>query len=550
MSGNYTKGICFDNRDPENHGRIRVVDYNTYKNYLSVNQIQDSVANANEGETKYTPWAYVTDNTLLSDRYVATPFLPSNLNIIPSNGQLVRLLKDDDGTILYVGPITDNPIYLTSNYREERNKQKSETPKEIANKTSDTGISGFNNEQLLLGNNRALIRLDYINNKTSKTQYPIIQLSKYKKSLTYKETTKTITKVKDVFLDYIIELTFNYKRKNDFSDKNIQCVVAIYDTLEVVQDDKGKSGLNKNNYSKYTDYTSGSLNNQYTVRHVLDFNSVEAMDNNIEAILSAYGQKKIKFFNPDTPNSNNYTEPAGNVSLVNKVTATPNNGGAVNDTPDMVVNLNNSVVRVSTNTRDRYMTPTVQLQDELFIPRLQPNDTLSLDYIRFKEFNSFIGKVRKYSEDRYLGNQNLQQPITETIKSVNESSEDKDVTAHVVYADKFLMLSSINSPNYLDNTNSGMDNQTVAKFISSLSSDGNRSYDTYGWVRGEKILEVINRLISIVLTHGHSIGQVDNSINNDARKLLTDLVGELTQEINGNKLNQPTSIINHNFRIN
>ena len=95
-----------------------------------------------------------------------------------------------------------------------------------------------------------------------------------------------------------------------------------------------------------------------------------------------------------------------------------------------------------------------------------------------------------------------------------------------------------------------MDNQTVAKFVSSLSSDGNRSYDTYGWVRGEKILEVINRLISIVLTHGHSIGQVDNSINNDARKLLTDLVGELTQEINGNKLNQPTTIINHNFRIN
>ena len=114
MSGNYTKGICFDNRDPENHGRIRVVDYNTYKNYLSVNQIQDSVANANEGETKYTPWAYVTDNTLLSDRYVATPFLPSNLNIIPSNGQLVRLLKDDDGTILYglVSFITSYKLHI------------------------------------------------------------------------------------------------------------------------------------------------------------------------------------------------------------------------------------------------------------------------------------------------------------------------------------------------------------------------------------------------------------------------------------------------------
>jgi len=64
------------------------------------------------------------------------------------------------------------------------------------------------------------------------------------------------------------------------------------------------------------------------------------------------------------------------------------------------------------------------------------------------------------------------------------------------------------------------------------------------------MLELVNKLINIVLTHGHSIGQVQDSISNDARKLLTDLQGELTQEINGNNLNQPTSIINHNFRIN
>lgn len=61
---------------------------------------------------------------------------------------------------------------------------------------------------------------------------------------------------------------------------------------------------------------------------------------------------------------------------------------------------------------------------------------------------------------------------------------------------------------------------------------------------------MVNKLINIVLTHGHSVGQVQDSINNDARKLLTDLQGELTQEINGNNLNQPTSIINHNLRIN
>jgi hypothetical protein len=172
------------------------------------------------------------------------------------------------------------------------------------------------------------------------------------------------------------------------------------------------------------------------------------------------------------------------------------------------------------------------------------------DYIRFDEFNKFIGKVRKYSEDRFIGNQELQAQVTETKTTFEEKTENKDVTAQVMYADKFLFLSSINSPNYLDNPAEGMSIETVSKFLSALVNDGKRDYQTYGWIRGEKMLEMINKLINIILTHGHSIGQVQDSISNDARKLLTDLQGELTQEINGNNLNQPTNIINHNLRIN
>lgn len=542
-------GICFDNQDPLNHGRIRVASYEAYKGYATVTDIQNTIKSKNINGEQYTEWSYTVKNGKFFDEFLAQPFLPGNLNIIPKPGQLVRLIKTKSGQ-LYVGPVTNDPVFLYGTYKEENTREKSATPNEIANSINDAVFSGLNNEQVNLGNNRVLIRLDHITNKTRKTQYPLFQISKYKKSLTYKEKKETTTTKKDVFLDFFVELIFEYNRKNTLNDKNIKCTVSLYDTLETIQDAKGKKGLTRKLYNKLKDYTSGAIRNQYTIRHSLEFNSVELMDKAIEDIISSYREKKIKYYNPELVGTQKIDSEGSSISLVNRIQAKPNSGGANNDTTDVVPNLNNFVVRIVPSNRDKYSTPTVQLQNELGIPKTQPVDTTSLDYARFDEFNKFIGKIKKYSEDRFMGNQELQAQVTETKTSVEEKSENKDTTAQVMYADKFLFLSSINSPNYLDNPAEGMSMETVSKFLSALANDGKRDYQTYGWVRGEKMLEMINKLINIVLTHGHSIGQVQDSISNDARKLLTDLQGELTQEINGNNLNQPTSIINHNFRIN
>lgn len=542
-------GICFDNQDPLNHGRIRVASYEAYKGYATVTDIQNTIKSKNINGEQYTEWSYTVKNGKFFDEFLAQPFLPGNLNIIPKPGQLVRLIKTKSGQ-LYVGPVTNDPVFLYGTYKEENTREKSATPNEIANSINDAVFSGLNNEQVNLGNNRVLIRLDHITNKTRKTQYPLFQISKYKKSLTYKEKKETTTTKKDVFLDFFVELIFEYNRKNALNDKNIKCTVSLYDTLETIQDAKGKKGLTRKLYNKLKDYTSGAIRNQYTIRHSLEFNSVELMDKAIEDIISSYREKKIKYYNPELVGTQKIDSEGSSISLVNRIQAKPNSGGANNDTTDVVPNLNNFVVRIVPSNRDKYSTPTAQLQNELGIPKTQPVDTTSLDYARFDEFNKFIGKIKKYSEDRFMGNQELQAQVTETKTSVEEKSENKDTTAQVMYADKFLFLSSINSPNYLDNPAEGMSMETVSKFLSALANDGKRDYQTYGWVRGEKMLEMINKLINIVLTHGHSIGQVQDSISNDARKLLTDLQGELTQEINGNNLNQPTSIINHNFRIN
>jgi hypothetical protein len=542
-------GICFDNQDPLNHGRIRVVPYEAYKVYSTVTDIQNAVRNKNINGNMYTEWSYTVSPGKVFDEFLAQPFLPSNLNMIPKPGQIVRLIRTKVGQ-LYIGPITNDPVFLYSTYREQDNRQKSATPSDIANNLNDSVLSGFDNEQIALGNNRVLIRLDHISNKTRKTQYPIFQMSKYKKVISYEQKTETTTTKKDVFLDFFVELIFEYDRKNDLNDKNIKCTVSLYDTLETVQDTKGKKGLTKKQYNKLKDYSSGVIRNQYTVRHTLQFNDVNSLDKAIEDIISSYKEKKIKYYNPDLVGTQEITSVGSVISLVNRIPTKPNSGGANNETTDVVPNLTNFVVRIVPSNRDKYTTPTIQLQNELGIPKTQPTDTSSLDYARFNEFNQLISKVKKYSTDRFMGNQGLQPPVTETKTTTEEKTEEKDLTVQVMYADKFLFLSSINSPDYLDNPKDGMSIETVSKFLSALSDDGRKNYQTYGWVRGEKLLEMINKLINIVLTHGHSIGQVQDSINNDARKLLTDLQGELSQEINGNNLNQPTSIINHNLRIN
>mgnify|MGYP000152957850 CR=1 FL=1 len=128
--------------------------------------------------------------------------------MIPKPGQIVRLIRTKAGK-LYMGPITNDPLFLYSTYREQDNREKSATPDDIVNNINDSVLSGFDNEQIALGNNRVLIRLDHISNKARKTQYPLFQISKYKKLLTYREKTETTTTKRKVFLNFS-----NFKHKH------------------------------------------------------------------------------------------------------------------------------------------------------------------------------------------------------------------------------------------------------------------------------------------------------------------------------------------------
>jgi hypothetical protein len=551
MSSDISLGICISNSDPFNHGRIRYVPYEAYKEYDSVESILNTISSLNIASSVYDEWSYASTPPRQTDPFVAEPFLPNNLSIIPRVGQVTRLVRQSDGKMLFIGPVTSQPIFITDTYSEYKNKKKQVVNDDIANNPNNTVLSGNQGEQLIIGDNKVLMRLSHINeDNTIKEQYPLFQISRFIKNVKYKEETIIRTKTKDVFIDYVIELTFEYTKKTQKTDKNIKCVVALYDTQETIQDEKGKKGLVRGKYNPNSEYYDGASRNQYTVRHVLEFNDPQTLEKTIETIISSYNTKKIKFFNPELVGTQIVETINGNINLLNRLQLKPNNGGANNDTLETVPNLNNFVVRVKPSNKTLYNTPSTKLQNDLGIPSNQPTDIDSIEYARFYEFNEFIKLFKKFTKERWLGNQTTQPKETETIKTVSEVVDEKETTVNVMYSDKFLFLSSINSPDYLKDGNNGMPVDVVYKFLSSINNDGVKDYKTYGFIRGEKLMELINQMIDIVLSHGHSIGQVQNSISREAQEKLSNLKAQINEEIQGNNLNKTNGVINHNLRLN
>jgi len=215
-------GICVNNIDPKGIGRIR---YRTYGMFVS--EIENGV--------KYDDW---DDN----DPFIALPFLPAHINIIPQNQQSVKLIKydtdKDTQNVEYIGgPYTSphdvqNQTFVTQHkdttyggvivkgIKDIRNKDgkfNSPVTRGAIIDNKDTGFRGNYGSDVIFTENGIQLRGGMLiskqgNNNRNLNDYP--QMAKKLGRFSLKKFAKTLKSVKEVVdsskiavskLKYIIE---------------------------------------------------------------------------------------------------------------------------------------------------------------------------------------------------------------------------------------------------------------------------------------------------------------------------------------------------------
>jgi hypothetical protein len=216
--------ICTENIDPKGLGRIRCIRYNEY----------------NVGEKDFRKFTVWGDD----DPYMASPFLPFNINYIPEVGQAVKILqynneKDDINVEYIAGPFTNvhdsrnqtfnqqlrYTTYGTSNKEnvdifDANGNYVDNKSKNAFAKPEDFSVSGKYGSDIIFSENGVQIRGGKFiakdaasdSNRKKLLNYPIVSkkastlyLRKFAKKMTLEETNVETIETSASNLKYIVE---------------------------------------------------------------------------------------------------------------------------------------------------------------------------------------------------------------------------------------------------------------------------------------------------------------------------------------------------------
>lgn len=553
MKAEYILGICVDNEDPQYSGRIRVVPIVDVSVYTTLSEVKIYLANqdlAAENNRTYRPW-YTTkiDNYTDRDRYLCEPFLPKNISIPPKPGQLVKIIRYDDDIAKneFIGPYTVEQVNLTEEFRNVvLNLQKNLNLSEVLPKYGKMFLSGYRNEQAILGDDEIIFRLNHINtDNTRKNTYPFIQLSQFNQGYDLKKETVTVTEEIDVPLDYVCQLFIDYQPKNNDTDKNFTGTLVLFNAQKF-RNEANKIGLTSKTISTSKTYVSKSDSN-FSVKYVINTTTLNDLNTIVDNILQSLKSNGIlQYFitknNDGSIASNNQTITTDKhtINIFNNIPNEPNSGGVVDDSNINVVSgLKNWVFRIAPGTNISNYDSGIDLSNP---PNLPPDNINMVNYNNYKKLEAYIAnKSQIVKFGNLLNNANR----TSTYEKNIPKSNGTPLSTKTEYADKFLFLSSINSPSLVSETNiDGIPAYKIAEYFNNT----NLNVKTYGFVRGERIMELLKDIITMFSRHGHEAGK-------DPRASITqttiDDLKAIEKRINDElKPNQNNVIINHNFRLN
>lgn len=467
-------GICIDNIDPKGMGRIRCIRYNDY-------------VGEKEKALTYTSWG---DN----DPFIASPFLPSNINFIPEIGQSVKILNynTDKETVNqeYIpGPFTtlfdfnsqtftqqvENTTYgVAVKHKPDIINKKGELKNDKAQgafaNAKDYGIYGKFGSDILFTENGLQLRGGKLVSKESAN-----------------------VNLKKLMVDVPI-----------MAEKSARLYLKKFPKkIEKTQKIKNKEVIENKNLSSVIEYEVDNLTNPTLVKFF------------IYKVVNPYGQSfKTNFFDDTSPLIYTHT-PENPIKLINldkdnsfsvptfTVTVT-----SIEDCYKQIRIYLNKLHEDGLTIFKEYSDVTLDLHPFYFRPSLNFNNLGSTDsekenkktiYNNVK-FSTIVRNGLVWSKERINNKPKTVQVIEEVFMSPSNSPEQ---TFASLISDKIYLLSTDPTESNRKVDFKSLDKYEITQedYLEKIDGDKN----TFSIVRGENLIAVLRAIFNVLVAHQHNV---------------------------------------------
>jgi hypothetical protein len=499
-------GVCLNNVDPKGIGRIRYRPYGQFKS-----EIERSMA--------YEEWDE-------NDQFIAIPFLPAHINIIPQIRQSVKLIKYD------TDKDTQNVEYVSGPFS---------TPHDFGSETfttqhKNTTYGGVIVKDLpdLKDNTGA-----YKNSKSNDTQSKLTDTAiygNYGSDIIFTENGVNIRGGKLLTKDTKNPLTRKKIQEIPLlSEKMAKLTLKKYSkTMEVVVENSPfneKANSKINHIVEYTinDLTSPNIINVYVYK-VLSFygSTIDTSSFNENTEVNFSDTKKFQLINPD----NTTTTPTLVVTGFTGITDASSELRWVLNTIDQKSLSELDTKYSKEDVHPFYFRPTTEFKTRTTTPTENTNRTTFISSINFKNVGINTGSGLIFSKQATIPPMKLIPRTIKNLKVVN----DLEQSFGSLSADKIYLLSTtpnVGSKNKSINfTKLDQYEYTRENYLSDIEPN------TFTMVRGEVLIKILRLIHELLDGHVHNIN--DKGIYLEAKEQ------ELREMINS----MQTDLVNQSIRIN
>lgn len=504
--------LCSDDKDPKGIGRIR---FKPYGEYIS----------EKERSVEYVEW----DN---NDPFIAIPFLPLHINVIPQIGQAVRLLVYDteknQRNVEYIpGPYTssfdlENQTFLQQmrdttysgnivkdikDIYSKNGKLVNEKSEGTVIKIGDVGVKGNYGSDIIFTQNGVQIRGGFLPDKSS-PEYQQIVKTRNLPILSNKMSRFTLKKFQTTKVLEIID--------EPISSIQVETIKYILE-YEIIYDQSTPNTVNFYLYKVVSNYGNVFLTDTFN-------NDVDIHSDNIKSSLKLINSQDDDSTPTHYVNVDLSTTHLEIRSLINKLLSN-----------DDTISWSSIFNNIGTNNLgfSNTLFPLYFKQRKNFPSIANSVNNTIVTQINFKKngSNDRIGYGLFFSKTSYDPKEitkNVEKTVLKNITSTNEQSFSS------LSADKIFIISTTTN-GYESNKKVNFD--TLNKY--ELTQDDyllNIEPNTYSLVRGEVLLNVLRAFYDAFDSHIHQINKKPIVGTDPARKKLDDAMKEIEVQLINNSI--------------